>query len=478
MELFVKLKQDNFLAFYSGIYALAFLLLGLVSQRVAANTCSAYLASLPNPSTFETLTNASTFESLGENNTEGAVIGDEANLPKTTRPILGLNQVSSARAYRNILRFKIEHFPKLDLLEEVARYLKLNNVNFTMEEQQIVIATFGASALNRFAQRLALVTKARDQISPTGITKLVFDPAMTKGATEGAFFEDKTYASETSNQVIAASNLLFLSIDAILNLHPTDVEFHELIHWKAYFARSQLDVSSMVHGHIDSGGESVLDEQTKSDQSRSFSLEELQAHLLGLSKLLRRYQQATDSDDLLDLGFEIKSEMLALSHYAAKTKPLLEEFFRKSIFKDFKDGTNSFIDLHGLVLSKDFVEVINFDWFEEISDFPGQGQFSNQRALEYQFASQLNYSWIYLIIPIPESFKDLNDYRKLSQIQHQKAFNDLGQSIYEKMVTLLKLIHFIEGLNLKIDNDETIAISPIEYFHELDRELLAKLNNF
>jgi hypothetical protein len=388
---------------------------------------------------------------------------------------LGLNHQNLSGVLHQILTFKVREFKNLDIAE-VSQYLSLNSVDHEVQDNQIIISTKGQSSLNRFARRVSVVARSRNEISPTGITSVIFNPSLVSGKTQGLFYEDKSFLSENSSIVTGASNTIFLSLEALLKLQPTDVEFHELIHWKAFFARALLDVSSVVQGHVDVGG-AKSEARSKMDQNQSFSLEELQAHLLGLSKALRKYNQTKDPEELEDLGYQISFEMASLTYYASKTKPMVLDFFKRSIFKDLKDDTSITSTITGLSLSNDFIEVVNFDWLEEIGNHPGQGSLASKRVIDYQFSNYQKRSWLYVIVPLPATLKDVEDYRRLHRPEYQKAFNDLSNSIHYKMLYLLKLIEFIEGLSLQIENNEIIRSSPIQNFHELNRQLNEQLQN-
>ena len=391
------------------------------------------------------------------------------------RTSLGLNHQNLSQALRHLLKFKAHKFQNLNL-SEISKYLSLNDVQHTVLDGHILILPQGSSVLNRFAQRLSSVSQRRDLVSPTGVTQLIFDPKSIDKTSFGVFEFHQKFDEQTS-ELLEVRNQIFLSFEAILQLRPTFTEFHELIHWKAYFQRSSLNVSSVVQGHVDIGGPQVRDVSVPTNQDQNFSLEELQAHLLTLSKNIRLYNQSEDPDLSEDLAFMITQDISSLYYYASMAKPLVEDFFKKSIFNKLRIAESSAYDESGLSLNSDILEVVNFDWLEQISNYPGQGERFKERVLEYQFSNYQNFSWIYLMIPVPESFRNIHDYRRLKLPENQKAYNDLANSVYYKMRYLLELIEFIEDLSQRINNDEIITESPIQHFHTLNRQLKSRLEN-
>lgn len=397
------------------------------------------------------------------------------NLTKRRKVSLRLKPQNLPSALKNILAFKLSEIRKLDI-HDFANYLSINNVNHSVSDGKIFISSEGQSPLNRFTRWVAKVSQKRNEQSPTGVTEVVFDPEELGYRSLGAFQSEQTFKNSTS-ELLMAKNFISLSIEAILQLKPTTVELHELTHWHAYFDKANLDVASISHGWVYTGGGSHSSAVDKVDKDKSYSLEELQAHMLDLTKALRRFNSSSDPDEREDYAFTITQEMSTLYRYAIKIKPLVEQFIRRSIFssKDFEDDFR--VSDAGAFFEVDLFDVLKFDWMEQVRYIPGQGSFRDKGTLGYHFFNFQDSSWIYVIMPLPESMKSLSDFRQLQRPENQQAFRDISQSIYLKMSHLWELIAYIETLNQQVTAEEFIEESPVQKFHDLNRQLQHKLNN-
>ncbi len=269
---------------------------------------------------------------------------------------------------------------------------------------------------------------------------------------------------------LSAQNRIALSLAAIITLKPTFTEFHELTHWKAYFRTSQLELNSVIHGFVDTGGASIISEQGETNQGRAFSLEEFQAHLLSLSLKLRKIKQTEDSDLIDDLAYEIKSDLASLQFYGVAAKKLVKQYFKRSIFSVIQAAPLlSVADQPSLTFQQDIIEAVNFDWIEQLSFLQGSGSKSKARGLEYQFTNYGDLSWIYLMIPLPKSLQGVDDFRILNRPEYKKAYVDTSKAVHYKMLFLLELFEYIENLDIKISSDETATISPLNFFNNLNR---------
>ena len=238
----------------------------------------------------------------------------------------------------NDIFHKFDHLNQEIDLNDISKYLSLNDVFHSLDSDKIIILPEGNAPLNRFARRLAKVSANSSIDQVAGVTQLVFDPATLKESRATGMFRYGSKYDLAGYPEGKFTNNISLSFDAIIELKPTSTEFHELVHWKAYFEQSKLNLNSLAFGSLNlAKKDPVTLEHTfkfeEEDQNFNFSFEELPAHLLGMTQKIHDFNRSEDEEYKDDLSIEIILEIEAAKYYARKMKTVVNTFFKKSIFK-------------------------------------------------------------------------------------------------------------------------------------------------
>jgi predicted transcriptional regulator len=390
---------------------------------------------------------------------------------------LPLSEAGLKAIKSNILKEKIWAFEGL-ILQDISDYLTLHKVFYEVDKkkQEIIISTHGASKLNRFARRISKMSEAfRIQGHRIQPTLLVFNARLLKVTkSRGAFVTkyiqpNEDHVDPDFSEDAELTNQIELSIAAIIQLAPTNTEFHEFIHWKSFVNRLKSKVETLSFGNINiKAPSSKYDDD---DSSRfSFSLEEFLAHLIILNKSTRALSKETDVGLREDLNFEINGDIKALVLYAQSLKPLLLKYFEKSAFTKEDSPVDVLNEVLGISASMEELEVVRFDLVEQFALFYPPGAKIGLQTLEYQLSDFNERSWISIVLPLPNGFEDIQDFREWFKPENKDGFRFISQALFYKMSYLLKLVDHIELLNAQLQRLGAIQDSPIRHFYELERE--------
>lgn len=392
---------------------------------------------------------------------------------KTSQPRLSIQPTPSAQ--QRLFRFKVEELKTNLTLKEVSQYLHNNGVLHEVKGQQIVILPLGTTPLNKFALRLSRASRASGMALVSGVTQLIFD---FEAVEDVGFSGEFRYWSQMINgqETGMLHNAIILSVEALLQLKPTSTEFHELVHWKAYFRKAQLKVDSLIYGQVDLGDMiKIKDQKSHTEaQTQSYSIEELKAHLLVLSKKLRALNATQNNALKAKLRTEIANEVWIASYYASGIEHVLEYLTKKSVFYKMLASKENGDDY--LIVQEESLEAFNFDWIETFELVKGYEGSKKVNTLEYHFIRNEDVSWIYFALPMPKGFSRIKSFKSINKQTLQKLQLKVAKALELRVYYLMQLTQFIDDLELMILDEEPIDFSPIEVFHKLDNEYRAKLH--
>jgi hypothetical protein len=389
-------------------------------------------------------------------------------LPKRFKPLLKIPISKEAEALRNYI---INQSLELDnrSLDLISRWLYLNHVEHVKLNSYIVIVPGENSALNRFAKKLTLFQGKYPNNKTVLPTQLIFDPGRLKKINSDGFFSEYYLFSSDDlnpNHATEVHNEIGLSRRAILDLAPTNIEHHEMVHWANYYKRLKGNFDSMLNGYvINKTGNS---QKYLSSQLVDFSLEEFEAHLLTLSILLHQQSLEPDLEEMEFIKSSILKDTDTLVYYALKAKKVLYKVLSKS---QLFDDIGRVISPHELIWKVDRNEIStsNSAGTETLSLQQVPGGDSSTKHINYKFISNDLLLNLEFMIPLPQGLESIED---LLSHDFQAQYHRVVRTVNLRIRFLIRLTKYIENLKTDLMSNKKLVVSPKVHLHRLEEAYL------